>query len=166
MTRNWRSPREYAAMRNGKRRIKVARSGVHGRGVFAARAIRKGTRIIEYAGKRVPWKEAQDWPPHDSDNPYHTFFFSLDGGEVIDAGNGGNSSRWINHSCDPNCETIEEHGRMFIYALRHIREGEELFYDYKLEPADERTPELEKEFACFCGSAQCRGTMLAPSNGR
>jgi SET domain-containing protein len=145
-----------------KRRIKVRRSGVHGRGVFAARQIRKGTRIIEYTGKRVPWQTAQDWPPHDPDNPYHTFFFSLDNGHVIDAAEGGNSSRWINHSCDPNCETIEEDGRMFIYALRLIRAGEELFYDYKLEPADERTSELEKEFACFCGAPNCRGTMLAP----
>src|SRR3982751_4345015 len=114
------------------RRFKVAHSGVHGRGVFATRAIRKGTRIIEYTGKRVPWKEAQDYPPADPANPYHTFFFSLDNGDVIDAGNGGNSSRWINHSCDPNCETIEEDGRMFVYALRHIHAGEELSYDYKL----------------------------------
>lgn len=150
-------------MRKRIRRIKVARSRVHGRGVFAACPIRKGSRIVEYTGQRVPWKEAQNWPPPDPANPYHTFFFSLDSGEVIDAGNGGNSSRWINHSCDANCETIERNGRMFIYALRHIGEGEELFYDYRLEPAEERTPELEKEFACFCGSAKCRGTMLAPN---
>ncbi|MFL6538178.1 MAG: SET domain-containing protein [Chthoniobacterales bacterium] len=149
-------------MSKPKRRIKVSRSGVHGRGVFATRPIRKGTRIIEYTGKRVPWKEAQDFPPTDPANPYHTFFFSLDNGDVIDAGTGGNSSRWINHSCDPNCETIEENNRMFIYALRHIPAGEELCYDYKLVPADRRTKALEKEFACFCGSANCRGTMLEP----
>ncbi|MFL6585001.1 MAG: SET domain-containing protein [Chthoniobacterales bacterium] len=146
-------------------RVKVAHSKVHGKGVFAGRDIRKGTRIIEYTGTRVPWSEAQDWPPHDVDNPYHTFFFSLDNGDVIDAGKGGNSARWINHSCDPNCATEEEDNRIFIYALRHIRPNDELFYDYKLVPADERTPELEEEFACRCGAPNCRGTMLEPPDG-
>src|SRR5947209_14383926 len=149
-------------MAKGKRRIKVARSRIHGKGVYAARDIRKGTRIIEYKGVRVPWKEAQKWPPHDPRNPYHTFFFSLDNGDVIDAGNGGNSARWINHSCDPNCATEEKHDRVFVYALRHIRANEELFYDYKLVPAERRTKQLEREFACSCGTAVCRGTMLAP----
>jgi SET domain-containing protein len=143
-----------------KRRIKVARSGVHGRGVYATMTIRKGTRIIEYTGERVPWKEAQKREAEDPANPYHTFFFSLHNGNVIDAGSGGNSARWINHSCDPNCETAEENGRMFVYALRTLRAGDELFYDYKLVPAERRTKKLEKEFACRCGSANCRGTML------
>ena len=139
----------------------VARaSGVHGKGVYAFSPIRKGTRIIEYSGRHLPWKEAMKLPARAPNDPYHTFFFSLDNGDVIDAGVGGNKSRWINHSCDPNCETTEEDNRIFVYALRSLGAGEELFYDYKIIPAERRTKKLEKEFACQCGSPKCRGTML------
>ena len=144
-------------------RLIVRRSGVHGKGVYATAPIRKGTRIIEYTGEHLPWKEAMDLPAHDPHDPYHTFYFSLDNGDVIDAGKGGNDSRWINHSCDPNCETTETNDdRIFIYALRSIHPGEELFYDYRIVPAERRTKALEKKFACRCGSASCRGTMLEP----
>ncbi len=141
-------------------RIRVGASRVHGRGVFATTRIRKGTRIIEYTGEHLPWKEAMKRPPHKPVDPYHTFFFSLDEGDVIDAAVGGNESRWINHSCEPNCEATEKNGRIFVRALRTVRRGEELFYDYKIVPAERRTKKLEKEFACHCGSAKCRGTML------
>jgi uncharacterized protein len=141
-------------------RIEVRKSTVHGRGVFARESIRKGTRIIEYTGRRVPWKEAQELPPLDPKNPCHTFFFSVDGGDVIDPTVGGNAARWINHSCAPNCETYEEDGRIFVHALRGLRAGEELFYDYKMIPAERRTRKVEKQFACICGAPKCRGTML------
>lgn len=147
-------------------RLEVRRSGVGGNGVYATAPIRKGTRIIEYSGRHRRWKEAMDLPAHRPDDPYHTFFFSLDNGDVIDAGVGGNHSRWINHSCAPNCETNEEDNRIFVYALRSIHSGEELFYDYKIVPAERRTKKLEKEFACRCGSASCRGTMLEPIRRR
>lgn len=140
--------------------IAVRRSGVHGRGVFARRDIPRGKRIIEYTGQRISWQEAQDLPPHNPDEPEHTFFFSLDDGPVINAAVGGNASRWINHSCAPNCRPDEVKGRVYIYAKRKIKKGEELFYDYSLEPADRRTKALEKLFRCDCGSADCRGTML------
>lgn len=142
--------------------VEVRRSGVHGKGVYATAPIRKGARIIEYTGRHLPWKEAMDLPPHRPDEPYHTFFFSLNNGEVIDAGRGGNAARWINHSCAPNCETTEENDRIFVDALRAIRPGEELFYDYRIVPADRRTKALEKEYVCLCGAPQCRGTMLEP----
>ncbi|MDQ2918391.1 MAG: SET domain-containing protein-lysine N-methyltransferase [Verrucomicrobiota bacterium] len=138
----------------------MGKSGIHGRGVYATRAIRKGSRIIEYTGRHIPWKKARDLPPHRPDEPYHTFFFSIDNGDVIDANVGGNESRWINHSCAPNCETEEDDDRIFIYALRNIRAGEELFYDYRIEPAERRSKKLEKEFACHCEAPKCRGTML------
>ena len=139
--------------------IEVRKSRVHGRGVYATKPIRKGTRIIEYTGKRVDWASV----PADS-NGDHTFLFGLENGtEVIDPETGGNEARWINHSCEPNCEAIEEENeRVFIYALRHIRAGEELFYDYQLEVDEPRTEEVEKESACHCGSSNCRGTMLEP----
>ncbi len=149
--------------RNGTpKKVRVGKSGVHGRGVYATAAFRKGARVIEYTGRHLSWKKAMDLPPHRPDEPYHTFFFSIDDGDVIDANVGGNESRWINHSCAPNCETEEEDGRIFIYALRSIRAGEELFYDYRIEPAERRTKKLEREFACHCEAAKCRGTMLEP----
>jgi SET domain-containing protein len=141
-------------------RIEVRESGVHGHGVYATRAIPRGTRIIEYTGKRISWEEGQKQEVQDPEHPHHTFLFGLESGEVIDAASGGNDARWINHSCRPNCEAQEEEGRVFIYALRNLRRGEELFYDYALVPAERRTKTLEKEFGCCCGSAKCRGTML------
>jgi SET domain-containing protein len=137
--------------------IQVRQSNVHGLGAFAAQPIRKGRRIIEYVGERMPWEAASE----DPDDP-HTFLFGLkDGNQVINAAIGVNDSRWINHSCDPNCEAVERKGRVFIYALRDLSAGEELFYDYALEIDEPRTPETEKQFKCHCGSAACRGTLLA-----
>ena len=138
--------------------IEVRASTVHGRGVYTTRAIRKGTRIIEYTGARMAWADA----PNDPDSP-HTFNFGLDNGDVINPEIGGNEARWINHSCQPNCEAIEnEDDRIFIYALRYLRGREELFYDYALQIDEPPTKELEKEHECFCGSRKCRGTLLAP----
>jgi len=153
-------------LKTSPEKIEVRRSGVHGKGVYAIAPIRKGERIIEYTGKRVPWTVAMDLPARDPDDPYHTFLFSLDNGDVIDAGQGGNDARWINHACDPNCETTEEDSRIFVYALRRIRPGEELFYDYRIVPAERRSRKLEREFGCICRSAKCRGTMLEPRKRR
>jgi SET domain-containing protein len=139
--------------------LEVRASRVHGLGVFATKSIRKGTRIIEYTGKRVLWNDV----PADLDDP-HTFLFGLDDGiHVIDPAIGGNEARWINHSCQPNCEAIEEEDeRVFIYVLRDLRAGEELFYDYALEMDGPVTEQLKKECECYCGAVNCRGTMLGP----
>lgn len=146
------------------RRIQVRRSGVHGRGVFAVAPIAQGERIIEYVGEVIDWPEALRRHPHDPDDPNHTFYFSLDDGRVIDAKVGGNSSRWINHACDPNCQADEIDGRVYIHALRDLQPGEELFYDYGLVIDLRHTPKLKKQYACRCGSPTCRGTMLAPKS--
>jgi hypothetical protein len=156
--------RRSAKTSKPRRKIVVRNSRIHGRGVYAARRIAKGERIIEYRGELISWKEADRRPPSDPDDPHHTFFFSLSNGrQVIDAGTGGNAARWINHSCDPNCETEEdeEGTRVFIQALRDIRRGEELFYDYSLIVDERITPTLKRNYACRCGSPDCRGTMLA-----
>src|SRR5438105_4313516 len=126
--------------------VKVCGSGVHGKGVFAARRIRKAERIIEYTGERISWKKAQQLPPHDPNNPHHTVFFGLDDGSVINPAIGGNEAQWINHSCQPNCETVEENGRIFVFACRNLEGGDELFFDYLLEPASRRTKQLERQF--------------------
>lgn len=144
-------------------KIAVRNSPVHGRGVFATGAIRKGERVMEYIGEIISWKEADRRPPSDPDDPFHTFLFSLDDGKrVIDASLRGNDARWINHSCDPNCETEEtETGRVFIEAIRDIKRGEELNYDYGLIIDEKITPRLRRQYQCLCGAANCRGTMLA-----
>jgi SET domain-containing protein len=136
--------------------LEVRKSTVHGTGVYAKQPIKKGRRIIEYTGRIVAWKEATE----QEDGP-HTFLFGLTNGrDVIDPDVGGNEARWINHSCDPNCEAIEEGNRVFIYALKSLMPGDELFYDYGLEVDQPRTPKLEKEYRCFCGTVRCRGTLL------
>lgn len=141
--------------------IKVRHSRIHGNGVFAARKIPAGARIIEYQGKRITEKQAEKRFGQDPDNPHHTFFFSLDSGKLIDGGDEGNDARWINHSCEPNCEAQEEKGRVYIHALRDIRRGEELSYDYGLIIGERLTKAVKAAYACRCGATACRGTMLA-----
>nr|WP_279343768.1 SET domain-containing protein-lysine N-methyltransferase [Variovorax terrae] len=148
------------------RRIQTRRSGVHGKGVFAVQDIAEGETIIEYVGEIITWKEALRRHPHDPKDPNHTFYFHIDEKRVIDAKHGGNSSRWINHACDPNCEADEDEGRVFIKALRNIQAGEELNYDYGLIIDERYTPKLKAQYPCWCGSKQCRGTLLAPKRGR
>jgi uncharacterized protein len=144
------------------RRIVVRQSGVHGKGVFAAVAIAAGERLIEYKGEHISWKEALRRHPHNPAEPNHTFYFALEGGDVIDGKVDGNSARWINHSCAPNCEAEEIEGHVYIHALRDIAEGEELFYDYGLVIDAKQTKKLKREYECRCGARKCRGTMLAP----
>lgn len=141
--------------------FKVRHSSVHGNGVFAARKIPAGARIIEYQGKRITENQANKRFGQDPDNPFHTFFFSLESGKLIDGGDEGNDARWINHSCEPNCEAQEEKGRVYIHALRDIVRGEELNYDYGLVIDEKLTKQLKKDYECRCGSPSCRGTMLA-----
>lgn len=141
--------------------IKVRHSDIHGNGVFAARKIPEGTRIIEYTGARISNKEADKRAGLDPDNPHHTFFFSLESGKIIDGGDGGGDARWINHSCAPNCEAQEEGKKVFIHALTDIKRGEELSYDYGLVLDDKITKSLKKDYACYCGADECRQTMLS-----
>ncbi|HLW11742.1 MAG TPA: SET domain-containing protein-lysine N-methyltransferase [Casimicrobiaceae bacterium] len=152
-----------SAARHPKRAYSVRHSSIHGRGVFATRTIRKGADIVEYRGRRISMDEADDLPDSDPDNPFHTFLFELNDGRVIDAGVRGNAARWINHSCQPNCQPYEDdEGRVFIEAKRTIYAGEELAYDYKLNVPGRRTARLLADYACRCGAPRCRGTMLDP----
>lgn len=144
------------------RRIQTRRSGVHGKGMFAVQDLAEGETLIEYVGEIISWKEALRRHPHDPTDPNHTFYFHVDEKHVIDAKHGGNSSRWINHSCNPNCEADEQDGRVFIKALRNIPAGEELFYDYGLIIDMPYTAKLKAEYPCWCGAPNCRGTLLAP----
>lgn len=153
-----------APRRAGGRRIQVRRSGVHGKGMYALLPLAKGEVLIEYTGEVIDWTEALKRHPHDPNDPHHTFYFSIDEDHVIDAKFGGNASRWINHSCKPNCEADEQDGRVFIKTLRKIAPGEELFYDYGLVIDGKHRKKLKKQYACHCGAKKCRGTMLAPKD--
>jgi SET domain-containing protein len=142
--------------------IIVRNSPVHGKGVFAARDIKEGARIIEYKGEIITAREADRRESLKPADDFHTFFFSLESGKIIDGGKKGNNARWINHSCEPNCEAREDDGRVFIYALRDIKEGEELNYDYGLILDQRHTPAIKKAYECRCGAKTCRHTLLAP----
>lgn len=140
----------------------VKNSVVHGRGVFATRAIPADTFLVEYEGERISEKTANKRHGADPENPYHTFFFSLESGKLIDGGVDGSDARWINHACEPNCEAREEEGRVFIYTLTDIKRGQEFNYDYGLVLEERQTKALKKAYECRCGAPSCRGTMLAP----
>jgi SET domain-containing protein len=130
--------------------------------VFALTRINAGDVLFEYKGKVLSWKEAQRQYERSAAEAGHTFFFDLDDGRVIDGGQGGNSARWVNHSCAPNCETEQQGSRVYFHALCDIEPGEELFIDYRLVVEGRRTAALMRLYQCHCGSAHCRGTMLAP----
>lgn len=142
--------------------IEVRDSRLHGKGVFAVRRIPKGTRVIEYLGERVSHREADRRYGDRQPNDNHTFLFIVDTRTVIDAGINGNEARFMNHACEPNCESVIEDRRVFIDALRTIEPGEELTYDYQIQREADDPPDVDEIFACHCGFAGCRGTMLWP----
>ena len=156
------------AAATSRRKAVVRDSPIHGRGVVAVRPLKAGERICEYIGERIDWPEALRRHPHDPEQPFHTFYFSLDDDTVIDGNVNGNYAKWMNHSCEPNCEaelreaTNGKPPRVFILALRDIAAGEELVYNYGLSLDERYTAKLKRDFACRCGSPNCTGTMLAP----
>ncbi|RPE81044.1 SET domain-containing protein [Vulcaniibacterium tengchongense] len=155
------------------RKIVARRSAIHGNGVFAVAPIAKGERIVEYKGLRRTHAEVDADDTGDIESG-HTFLFTLNDEYVIDANYEGNIARWINHSCDPNCEAVleEDDGddrrrdRVFIEAIRDIAPGEELSYNYGITLEERHTPELKRIWACRCGAPDCTGTMLQPKRKR
>ena len=142
--------------------FEVRHSRIHGHGVFALRRVRKGTKLLEYLGERISHDEADARYVDKGADDNHTFLFTVDARTVIDAGVGGNEARFINHGCDPNCESTNEARRIFIRAVRTIQPGEELCYDYSIQRDDDDAPDVDEVFACRCGAANCRGSMLEP----
>ena len=142
-------------------KVLVQSSGVHGKGVFAMCHLAVGETVVEYVGEVITMAEAIRRHPHDPSNPDHTFYFYLDNSLVIDALYGGNDSRWINHSCRPNCAPDMVNGRIFIKTRRPVFRGEELTFDYGLVSDEPVTDALRARYACRCGAKKCRGTMLA-----
>jgi SET domain-containing protein len=146
--------------------IRVGRSRIHGRGVFAKRKIPQGARIVEYTGARVPTHAVVAVLPEGGAAPVYAF--QLDDATVIDGARGGSDARFVNHGCAPNCEALCFDGHVYFYALRDISRGEELTIDYRLATASSRGPTKRERdaYACRCGSPGCRGTMLVRSSSR
>jgi len=153
------------------KKIERRQSSIHGNGVFATEAIGKGERVIRYKGEvRTHAAVDVDYAGHDETG--HTFLFSLNDEYVIDANRDGNVARWINHSCAPNCEAVQEENvkgkkhkdKVFIEAMRDIAQGEELSYNYGIVLDEPYTPELKTLWECRCGSSECTHTMLQPKS--
>lgn len=128
----------------------AAESPIHGRGVFAAKPIPAGTRILEYTGEKISLDESLR--RCEAGNEY---IFQIDDRHAIDGSGAENIARLINHSCLPNCEALIEDGRVFIIALRDIAAGEELTFNYGYDLVDYR------EYRCQCGSPNCVGYIVA-----
>jgi uncharacterized protein len=127
----------------------IRSSAIHAAGCYATTRIAKGRRVAEYTGPRITKDEADEL----YEGSPVTYLFGLgDGARVID---GHCMAMFINHSCDPNCETDEEDGRVWITSLRSISPGEEITYDYCLYDGG------DEEQTCNCGAARCRGTMYS-----
>lgn len=128
----------------------VRSSSIHAAGCYTTEPIRKGARVCEYSGKRLTKALADQ---RYADRPV-TYLFTCSRKEVID---GFGTAMFLNHSCDPNCETIQEgdEGPVYIIATRAIAAGEELTYEYNLHDSD------DKEANCYCGAQACRGTMFS-----
>jgi len=127
----------------------IRSSSIHAAGCYTTQAVKKGARVCEYDGPRFT-KEQADERYKDR---FITYLFSCgDDGMVID---GFGTAMFINHSCDPNCETEDDGGRIFVMAIRDIAAGEELTYEYNLYDSD------DAEGDCHCGAEKCRGTMFS-----
>lgn len=146
--------------------FEIRASPIHGLGAFATRPIPAGTRLIEYAGERLTPAEADARYPDTPGEAHHTFLFAIDDDVVIDAGVNGNDARFINHSCDPNCDAVIDDGRIWVETIRDVEAGEELAYDYAFELEERHTPAAKRRYPCSCGSANCRGTILVVRRGR
>jgi SET domain-containing protein len=141
--------------------FEIRASPMQGQGAFALRRIPAGTRLIEYVGERLSPAESEARYPEVAGERHHTFLFAIDDEIVIDAAVGGNEARFINHSCDPNCDAVIEDGRIWIETIRDIAAGEELAYDYAYELEERHSPAAKRRYPCRCGAASCRGTILA-----
>jgi SET domain-containing protein len=132
--------------------LQISKSKIHGAGAYAQRDIPAGTYIIEYVGPRIDKEEAAR-----QCEAGNTYVFTVDDTWDINGNVVWNPARFINHSCEPNCEAEldEEKGEVWIKALRGIKVGEELTYNYGYGI------ENFEEHPCQCGASECVGYMIA-----
>jgi len=127
----------------------IRSSAIHAAGCYTTQPIRKGKRVLEYGGRRIPKSQADDLYT----NRPVTYLFGLDDSDLVIDGYG--TAMYLNHSCDPNCETIDYDGTIWIAAMRNIEPGEELTYEYNLYDSEDEHAD------CHCGAKNCRGTMFS-----
>jgi SET domain-containing protein len=148
-------------MASRTRPFEIRKSPMQGLGAFATRAIPAGVRLVEYGGERLTPAQAEARYPDGEDARHHTFLFAIDDDVVVDAAVDDYVAKWINHSCEPNCDAVIDDGRIWIETIRPIKPGEELAYDYAYVLPERHTPAAKRRFPCNCGSKRCRGTILA-----
>ena len=140
--------------------VEVRQSPIHGSGVYAACDIEAEEKIIEYVGEYIDKNESEDrawdqYAKHEENNEAAVYIFNLDEKWDLDGNLPWNNARLINHSCEPNCEAITEGHQIFIYALKDIKKGEELFFDYGFDL------ESYEDHPCLCGSENCVGYIVS-----
>jgi SET domain-containing protein len=128
----------------------IRSSAIHAAGCYSTTNVRKGARVAEYTGPRISKEEADALY---EESPV-TYLFGLGDGKIVIEGHC--AAMFINHSCDANCETSEDKGRIWIKAIQSIKAGDEITYDYCLYDGG------DDEALCNCGAAKCRGTMYSP----
>jgi uncharacterized protein len=142
------------------RYVKVLRSGLHGRGLFARCTIPQGTKVIEYVGEKITKAESEDRAWAQMEKAAKTggaavYMFTLNKRYDLDGNVAWNTARLINHSCDPNCETDIIRGRVWVFSLRQIEEGEELTFNYGFDLED------YEAHPCRCGTGRCIGFIAS-----
>ena len=132
---------------------KIKKSNIDNRGLYASQDIKDGTKIIEYKGKIVTKKKVEEDSKFDNDKAI--YLFNLNKKYDLDGDFRYNTARLINHSCNPNCEVSGVGLKVWVYAIRDIKKGEELSYDYGFG-----YDEYYKDFPCKCGSKNCVGYIV------
>ena len=133
--------------------LMIRSSSIHAAGCYTTSPIPKGVKVVEYTGPRISKRKAD---AHFKDSRI-TYLFGIGDGSTVISGHG--MAMYINHSCDPNCETEEVRGRVWVMSIRPIQAGEELTYDYNLYDGEDDAP-------CFCGAKRCRGSLYSATHLR
>ena len=136
-----------------KKLYKIKKSKIDNRGLYAAKNIKKDTKIIEYKGKIITVKETETNPKFDNDKAI--YLFNLNKKYDLDGDFKYNTARLINHSCDPNCEVDGVGLKLWIYAIKDIKKNDELTYDYGFSFDKDY-----KDFPCRCGAKKCVGFIV------
>ena len=129
------------------------KSGINNLGLFAGRDIKKGEKVIEYKGRKFTHKQVEE--DDRFDNSKAIYLFTLNERYVLDGDTKTNTAKYINHSCDPNCEVDIIKGKIWIIAIKDIKKGDELSYDYGFGYDKDF-----RQFPCKCGSKNCCGYIV------